>query len=71
MSRRPAVPPLVADSLAALEARDYERAQIVIEQAVEDRPDDSELACVLSAIDMKIECLRVLKVHAANSSTQE
>lgn len=65
MTRPPAVPPLVADSLAALEARDYERAQILIEEAVSDKPDDSELECVLGAIDMKIECLRVLKTHGA------
>lgn len=65
MTRRPAVPPLVADSLAALEARDYERAQILIEEAVSDRPDDAELECVLSAIDMKIECQRVLRIHEA------
>ncbi len=69
MTRRPAVPPLVADSLAALEARDYERAQILIEEATADNADDPELECVLGALDMKIECQRVIKSHEGSSQT--
>ena len=71
MTNRRAVPPLVADSLAALEARDYKRAQIAIEEALADRPDDRELESVLGAIDLKIECLRVLETCEAKSGDRQ
>ncbi len=59
------IPPLVTDSLAALEAREYDRAQVLLEAAGSDRPDDPELACVLAAIELKLECLRLLDVYDA------
>ena len=71
MTNRHTVPPLVADSLAALEARDYKRAQIAIEEALADHPDDRELESVLGAIDLKIECLRVLEICEAKSDNRQ
>jgi len=59
------IPPLVSDSLAALEAREYDRAQVLLEAAAADRPDDMELAGVLAAIEVKLECLRLLDVYDA------
>jgi hypothetical protein len=59
------VPPLIVDTLAALEARDYERAQVLLEAAAADRPDDQELEMVLSAVEVKLECLRLLELYEA------
>jgi len=65
MNRSSAIPPLVTDSLAALEAREYDRAQVLLEAAAADRPDDGELDCVLAAVELKLECLRLLEVYHA------
>jgi|MudIll2142460700_1097286.scaffolds.fasta_scaffold365928_2 hypothetical protein len=59
------VPPLVADSLSALEAREYDRALVLLEEAALDHPDDRELACVVAAVEMKLECLRLLELYSA------
>jgi hypothetical protein len=59
------VPPLVADSLAALEAREYDRALVLLEEAALDHPDNHELGCVVAAVEMKLECLRLLDVYNA------
>ena len=40
----------------ALEAREYDRAQVLLEEAAEDHPDDRELQAVLAAVDVKLEC---------------
>ena len=65
MNKALRVPPLVADSLAALEAREYDRAQVLLEEAAEDHPDDRELQAVLAAVDVKLECLRLLEIYNA------
>ena len=57
------VPPLVIDSLAALEAREYDRALVLLEAAAADRPDDRELAMILAAVELKLECQRLLEVY--------
>ena len=57
------LPPLVTDSLAALEAREYERAQLLLEEAAADHPDDRKLAIVLSAVEVKLECMKLLEVY--------
>ena len=57
------LPPLVTDSLAALEAREYDRAQLLLEEAVADHPDDRQLAIVLTAVEMKLECMKLLEVY--------
>ena len=59
------VPPLVVDSLAALEAREYDRALVLLEAAAADRPDDRELALVLAAVEVKLECQRLLELYEA------
>ena len=58
-------PPLVTDGLAALEAREYDRAHVLLEAAAADQPDDKELACVVAAVELKLECLRLLEVYDA------
>ena len=55
--------PLVVDSLAALEAREYDRALVLLEAAAEDRPDDGELEMILAAVEVKLECQRLLEVY--------
>ena len=57
--------PLVQDSLAALEAREYDRAVVLLEAAAADRPEDPELALALAALDIKLECLRLLELYEA------
>jgi hypothetical protein len=57
--------PLVADSLAALEAREYDRALVLLEEASLDHPEDDELSCVLAAVNLKLECLRLLELYEA------
>lgn len=57
------LPPLVTDSLAALEAREYDRAQILLEAAVADHPDDRKLQIALAAVELKLECMRLLEVY--------
>lgn len=57
--------PLVADSLAALEAREYDRALVLLEEAALDHPDDRELSCMVAAVEMKLECLRLLELYEA------
>lgn len=59
------VPPLVADSLSALEAREYDRALLLLEEASLDHPEDRELACVVAALEMKLECLKLLETYNA------
>ena len=56
-------PPLVTDSLAALEAREYDRAQALLEAAVADHPDDHQLTILLTAVEMKLECMKLLEVY--------
>lgn len=56
-------PPLVTDSLAALEAREYDRAQILLEEALADDPDNRNLEIVLRAVEMKLECMNLLEVY--------
>ena len=56
-------PPLVLDTLAALEAREYDRALVLLEEAAADQPDDMELAVMLAALQLKLECERLLKVY--------
>lgn len=56
-------PPLVTDSLAALEAREYDRAQLLLEEALADDPDNQRLAIVLTAVEMKLECMKLLEVY--------
>jgi len=63
MSRERNIPPLVTDSLAALEAREYDRAQLLLEEAAADDPDDQDLAITLAAIEVKLECMRLLQVY--------
>lgn len=58
-----ACPPLVSDSLAALEAREYDRALLLLEEAAADQPGDKELAVMLAAVQLKLECERLLKVY--------
>jgi hypothetical protein len=65
MKKSHRVPPLVADSLSALEAREYDRALVLLEEAALDHPDDRELACMVTAVEMKLECLRLLEVYNA------
>lgn len=65
MKPRFGLAPLVADSLAALEAREYDRALVLLEEATLDHPDDHELSCVLAAVEMKLECLRLLELYGA------
>jgi hypothetical protein len=65
MKPRYGLAPLVADSLSALEAREYDRAIVLLEEAALDSPDDRELACVLAAVGMKLECLRLLELYNA------
>jgi len=61
---RPAkVPPLVMDSLAALEAREYNRALVLLEAAAADRPDDRALEMILTALEVKLECQRLLELY--------
>lgn len=60
---RPRVAPLVQDSLSALEAREYDRALVLLEAAAADDPDNRELACVLAAVEMKLECLRLRDMY--------
>jgi hypothetical protein len=55
--------PLVADSLAALEAREYDRALVLLEEAAADQPEDRELAVMLAAVQLKLECERLLMVY--------
>jgi hypothetical protein len=59
------VPPLVVDSLSALESREYDRALVLLEEALADQPESRDLACVLAAVEMKLECLRLLEVYNA------
>ena len=59
------LPPLVADSLSALEAREYDRALVLLEEAALDHPDDRELSCMVAAVEMKLECLRLLELYEA------
>lgn len=59
------VPPLVTDSLSALEAREYDRALVLLEEAALDQPEDRELSCVVTALEMKLECLRLLELYNA------
>lgn len=61
--REAKVPPLVSDSLAALEAREYDRAYVLLEAAAADRPDDRELEMILAAVEVKLECQRLLEVY--------
>jgi hypothetical protein len=56
---------LVADAMIALEAREYDRAMLILEEAHQDHPDDRELASVLAAVEMKLECLKLLEVYNA------
>jgi hypothetical protein len=56
---------LVVDSFVALEAREYDRARVLIEEALADQPENRELACVLAAVEMKLECLRLLELYGA------
>ncbi len=65
MKPRTGLPPLVADSLAALEAREYDRALVLLEEAALDNPQDGELSCVVAAVEMKLECLRLLELYEA------
>ena len=65
MSTYKGVRPLVIDSLAALEAREYDRAIVLLEEAALDQPDDRELACVVAAVEMKLECLKLLEMYNA------
>ena len=65
MTRATRIPPLVQDSLAALEAREYDRALVLLEAAVADDPDNRELGCVLAAVEMKLECLRLREIYNA------
>ena len=58
-----AVPPLVTDSLVALESRDYTRALVLLEAAAADRPDDQELEMILQAVEVKLECQRLLELY--------
>ena len=58
-----AVPPLVADSLVALESRDYNRALVLLEAAAADHPDDQELKMILQAVEVKLECQRLLELY--------
>lgn len=60
-----AVPPLVVDALGALEARDYQRALVCLEAAAADHPEDRELQMILSAVEVKLECQRLLEVYEA------
>lgn len=65
MKRKIGVAPLVADSLSALEAREYDRALVLLEEAALDHPEDRELACAVAAVEMKLECLRLLELYSA------
>ena len=65
MNKAYSVPPLVADSLSALEAREYDRAILLLEEASLDHPEDNELACVVAALEMKLECLKLLEMYNA------
>lgn len=56
-------PPLVVDGLAALEAREYDRAFVLLEAAAADHPDDRELEMVLAAVEVKLECQRLLELY--------
>lgn len=57
------VAPLVVDSLAALEAREYDRALVLLEAAAADRPDDRELEMIQAAVEVKLECQRLLELY--------
>lgn len=65
MSKAYTVWPLVADSLSALEAREYDRALLLLEEAALDHPEDREIACVVAALEMKLECLKLLETYNA------
>jgi len=65
VSQAVTVQPLVADALAALEAREYDRALVILDEAHQDHPDDRELASVLAAVEVKLECLKLLEVYNA------
>jgi hypothetical protein len=51
------------DSLAALEAREYDRALVLLEAAAADRPDDRELEMIQAAVEVKLECQRLLELY--------
>ena len=65
MNKAYSVPPLVADSLSALEAREYDRAILLLEEASLDHPEDNELACVVAALEMKLEFLKLWEMYNA------
>ena len=65
MNKAYSVPPLVADSLSALEAREYDRALLLLEEAALDHPEDHEIACVVAALEVKLECLKLLETYNA------